>query len=86
MIHHEIYGPYNPVCQFIKHLKYDKVEHVLLLPLLPKSSVEEAQEDVQGPNHSSRGHRPPQHVHTTTWSGDGPTSVVVQFLLPGAAC
>ena len=24
--HHEIYGPYNTVCQFIKHMKYDKAE------------------------------------------------------------
>jgi len=24
--HHEIYGPYNTVCQFIKHRKYDKAE------------------------------------------------------------
>ena len=40
--HHEIYGPYT-VCQFIKHMKYDKAEKVC---------EEEAQEDdVQGPNH-----------------------------------
>jgi len=26
--HHEIYGPYNTVCQFIKHMKYDKAELV----------------------------------------------------------
>ena len=24
--HHEIYGPYNTACQFIKHMKYDKAE------------------------------------------------------------
>jgi len=26
--HHEIYGTYNTVCQFIKHMKYDKAELV----------------------------------------------------------
>jgi len=26
--HHEIYGPYNTVCQFIKQMKYDKAELV----------------------------------------------------------
>jgi len=26
--HHEIYGPYNTVCTFIKHMKYDKAELV----------------------------------------------------------
>jgi len=26
--HHDIYGPYNTVCQFIKHMKYDKAELV----------------------------------------------------------
>jgi len=75
--HHEIYGPYNTVCQFIKHMKYDKAELVEIeavlkptrkcdvcssLPAKPcarcknifYSSVEEAQEDVQGPDHPSR--------------------------------
>jgi len=52
-------------------------KHLLLLPLLPKTSLEEAQEDVQGPNHPSRhlflppnppqGHGPPEYVHTEKW-------------------
>ena len=51
--------------------------HLLLLPLLPETSLEEAQEDVQSPNHPSRnrgrpprppqGHCPPKYVHTDTW-------------------
>jgi len=44
---------------------------------LPKTSVEEAQEDVQSPNypsshrgrpaHPPQGHCPPKYVHTETW-------------------
>jgi len=32
--HHEIYGPYNTVCQFIKHMKYDKAELVEIQDML----------------------------------------------------
>jgi len=44
---------------------------------VPKSSVEEAQEDVQGaenpsrhlflPPHPAQGHCPPEFVHTEAW-------------------
>ena len=34
--HHEIYGPYNTVCQFIKHMKYDKAELVEVEDVLKK--------------------------------------------------
>jgi len=52
-------------------------KHVLLLGRVPKSSVEEAQEDVQGaenpsrhlflPPHPAQGHCPPEFVHTEAW-------------------
>ena len=32
--HHEIYGSYNTVCQFIKHMKYDKAELVKIEAVL----------------------------------------------------
>jgi len=51
--------------------------HVLLLERVPKSSVEEAQEDVQGADEAThhrgrapnppQGHGPPEYVHTETW-------------------
>ena len=36
--HHEIYGPYNTVCQFIKHMKYDKAELVEIEAVLKPGS------------------------------------------------
>ena len=56
--HHEIYGPFNTVCQFIKHMKYDKAELVEIEAIIkPASSISDGQV-------TQLGHHPPQkHPH-----------------------
>jgi len=81
--HHEIYGPYNTVCQFIKHMKYDKAELVeveeptliyrmISLVILPGATREKRvlHEGMALLNMCIQ--RP--------GAGDGPTSVVIDFL------
>jgi len=121
--HHEIYDPYNTVCTFIKHMKYDKAELVeiealaeagsqvrrlqlprrqtvrpvqtivLLLARVPEVCVEEAQEDVQSADGVAATEAELRTLHKgiallnmciqRSGAGDGPTSVVLGFLLPG---
>jgi len=123
--HHEIYGPYNTVCQFIKHMKYDKAELVEVEAVLKptrqcvvcKTSTTKSCGKCQTSYFCSadclksvwKKHKktckPPTGVAATeaelrtlhkgmallnmciqrNGAGDGPTSVVVEFLLPGPA-
>jgi len=123
--HHEIYGPYNTACTFIKHMKYDKAELVeieavglsggwarwllaRLLVLLPRRlhAGEGTVERVLAPGARFRTEGAAdialasrlQELRTLhkgiallnmciqrSGAGDGPTSVVVDFLLPGPA-
>jgi len=125
--HHEIYGPYNTVCQFIKHMKYDKAELVEVEDVLkPKQRKRCGVCNAVGrlmcarckqtfyctKRHQSahwKKHKktckaptiPPateadlRSLHKgmallnmciqRNGAGDGPTSVVVEFLLPGPA-
>ena len=124
--HHEIYGSYNTVCQFIKHMKYDKAELVEIEAVLKparkcdvcsslgakpcarckrafycsaecqKSAWKKHKKTyVQGADESAgdrgrappppQGHCPLYMCIQRSGAGDGPTSVVVEFLLPGPA-
>jgi len=123
--HHEIYGPYNTVCQFIKHMKYDKAELVEIEAVLkPARKCDvcsslgakpcarckrtfycsaECQKSAWK-KHKKTCKAPPSPPATEAdlctlhkgiallnmciqrpGAGDGPTSVVVDFLLPGPA-
>jgi len=121
--HHEIYGPYNTVCQFIKHMKYDKAELVEIegvlkparkcdvcssLPAKPcsrcmrtfycsptcqKSAWKKHKKTCKAPTSPPATEAELRKLHKgiallnmciqRPGAGDGPTSVVVEFLLPG---
>jgi len=122
--HHEIYGPYNTACQFIKHMKYDKAELVEIegvlkparkcdvcssLPAKPCARCKntfycstECQKSAWKKKHKMTCKAPTTPPATVaelrtlhkgmtllnmciqrSGAGDGPTSVVVEFLLPG---
>jgi len=77
---HEIYGPYNTVGQFIKHMKYDKAELVEVEAVLKQTR----KCDVLQLKASSLRTLLNMCIQRSG-AGDGPTSVVVEFLLPGPA-
>jgi len=121
--HHEIYGPYNNACTFIKHMKYDKAELVeveaVLKPArkcdvcsslgakpcarcqrtfycsLPcmKSAWKKHKKTCKAPTSPPATEAELRELHKgiallnmciqRPGAGDGPTSVVVDFLLPG---
>jgi len=123
--HHEIYGPYNTVCQFIKHMKYDKAELVEIeailkparkcdvcssLPSKPcarckntfycsaecqKSAWKKHKKTCKAPTRPPATKAELRTLHKgmallnmciqRNGAGDGPTSVVLGFLLPGSA-
>jgi len=123
--HHEIYGPYNTVCQFIKHMKYDKAELVevedVLKPTLKcdvcsstpakpcarckntfycspscqKTAWKKHKKTCKVPTSPPSTSSSLRTLHKgiallnmciqRPGAGDGPTSVVVDFLLPGPA-
>jgi len=123
--HHEIYGPYNTVCQFIKHMKYDKAELVEVEDVLKparkcdvcsslgakpcsrckrsfycsaecqKSAWKKHKKTCKAPTRSPATEAELRTLHKgmallnmciqRNGAGDGPTSVVVEFLLPGPA-
>ena len=123
--HHEIYGPYNTVCQFIKHMKYDKAELVEIeavlkparkcdvcnsLPAKPcarckntfycssecqKLAWKKHKRTCKAPTTPPSSSSSLRTLHKgiallnmciqRPGAGDGPTSVVVEFLLPGTA-
>jgi len=123
--HHEIYGPYNTVCQFIKHMKYDKAELVEVeavlkparkcdvcssLPSKPcarckstfycsaecqKAAWKKHKKTCKAPKTPPATSSSLRTLHKgiallnlciqRPGAGDGPTSVVVEFLLPGPA-
>jgi len=123
--HHEIYGPYNTVCQFIKHMKYDKAELVEIedvlkptrkcdvcssLPAKPcarckctfycspscqKSAWKKHKKTCKAPTSPPATEAELRELHKgiallnmciqRSGAGDGPTSVVLGFLLPGPA-
>jgi len=119
--HHEIYGPYNTVCQFIKHMKYDKAELVEIeavlkparkcdvcssLPSKPcsrckntfycspscqKSAWKKHKKTCKAPTGVAATEVELRELHKgiallnmciqRAGAGDGPTSVVLEFLL-----
>jgi len=119
----EIYGTYNTVCQFIKHMKYDKAELVEIeavlkptrkcdvcssLPAKPcarckrafycsaecqKSAWKNHKKTCKAPTTPPATEADLRTLHKgiallnmciqRSGAGDGPTSVVVEFLLPG---
>jgi len=123
--HHEIYGPYNTVCQFIKHMKYDKADLVEIeavlkparkcdvcssLPSKPCARCKHtfycssSCQKLAWKKHKKTCKAPTTPPLTSSslrtlhkgmtllnmciqrpGAGDGPTSVVVDFLLPGPA-
>jgi len=123
--HHEIYGPYNTVCTFIKHMKYDKAELVVIeavlkparkcdvcssLPAKPcarcrntfycspscqKLAWKKHKKACKAPTFPPATSSSLRTLHKgmallnmciqRPGAGDGPTSVVVEFLLPGPA-
>jgi len=124
--HHEIYGSYNTVCQFIKHMKYDKAEQVEIeavlkparkcdvcssLPAKPcarckrafycspscqKSAWKKHKKTCKAPTSPPATEAELRSLHKgmsllnmciqRAGAGDGPTSVVVEFLVAGSAC
>jgi len=123
--HHEIYGPCNTVCQFIKHMKYDKAELVEIEAVLKparkcgvcnstpakpcarckctfycstecqKSAWKKHKKTCKAPTSPPATEAELRTLHKgiallnmciqRSGAGDGPTSVVLEFLLPGAA-
>jgi len=123
--HHEIYGPYNTVCQFIKHMKYDKAELVEIEAVLKparkcdvcsslgakpcarckntfycsaecqKSAWKTHKKTCKAPTRPPTTEAELRILHKgiallnmciqRSGAGDGPTSVVLEFLLPGPA-
>jgi len=123
--HHEIYGPYNTVCTFIKHMKYDKAELVEIEAVLKparkcdvcsslgakpcarckltfycsaacqKSAWKKHKKTCKAPTSPPATVAELRTLHKgiallnmciqRPGAGDGPTSVVVDFLLPGPA-
>ena len=120
--HHEIYGPYNTVCTFIKHMKYDKAEltevEAVLKPArkcdvcsslgakpcarckrafycsaeCQKSAWKKHKKTCKAPTREAteadlrilhKGIALLNMCIQRSGAGDGPTSVVVEFLLPG---
>jgi len=120
--HHEIYCPYNTVCQFIKHMKYDKAELVEIeavlkparrcdvcsslgakqcarckctfycSPSCQKSAWKNHKKACKAPTTPPATSSSLRTLHKgiallnmciqRSGAGDGPTSVVVEFLLP----
>jgi len=120
--HHEIYGPYNTVCQFIKHMKYDKAELVEVEDVLKptrqcvvcktsttkscgkcqtsyfcsaecmKSAWKKHKKTCKAPTTPPASEVELRVLHKgmhflnrciqENGAGDGPTSVVVEFLVP----
>jgi len=123
--HHEIYGPYNTVCAFIKHMKYDKAELVEIEAVLKparkcdvcsslgakpcarckrtfycsgecqKLAWKKHKKTCKAPTSPPATVAELRTLHKgvallnmciqRSGAGDGPTSVVVEFLLPGPA-
>jgi len=123
--HHEIYGPYNTVCQFIKHMKYDKAELVEIeavlkptrkcdvcnslgakpcprckcafycSPSCQKSAWKKHKKTCKAPTSPPATEAELRVLHKgmhflnrciqENGAGDGPTSVVVEFLVPSNA-
>jgi len=123
--HHEIYGPYNTVCAFTKHMKYDKAELVEIeavlkptrkcdvcstLPVKPcarckntfycspscqKLAWKKHKKTCKAPTNPPATRVELRTLHKgiallnmciqRPGAGDGPTSVVLEFLLPGPA-
>jgi len=123
--HHEIYGPYNTVCTFIKHMKYDKAELVEVEAVLKparkcnvcsslgakpcarckrafycssecqKAAWKKHKKTCKAPTTPPATEAELRVLHKgmhflnrciqENGAGDGPTSVVVEFLLPGPA-
>ena len=123
--YHEIYGSYNTVCQFIKHMKYDKAELVELEAVLNPArrcdvcsslgakpcarckctfycstkcqtvAWKKHKKTCKAPTRPPATQAELRSLHKgiallnmciqRSGAGDGPTSVVVGFLLPGPA-
>jgi len=123
--YHEIYGPYNTVCQFIKHMKYDKAELVEIeavlkparkcdvcsslgakpcarcrntfycSPSCQKLAWKKHKKTCKAPTGVLATEAELRTLHKgmallnmciqRNGAGDGPTSVVLDFLLPGPA-
>jgi len=123
--HQEIYGPYNTVCQLIKHMKYDKAELVEIeavlkparkcdvcssLPAKPcarckrafycsaecqRSEWKKHKKTCKAPTSPPATSSSLRTLHKgiallnmciqRSGAGDGPTSVVLEFLMPGLA-